>query len=427
MGRQVVAQTPFSLDTSNGNGADTYVRLGQPTTNFGGAGNVVVKDSGGGSTTRKGYIRFDLSSLGGVHTGSEIALTTSVNNQGGGGTTPQMFTVNVFGLNDGNAGESWDEGTINFSNAPANRSGNAIGGGALFLGQVTVPNNATPDTVSFSSPAVDAFLNQDTDGNVSFILTRDGGSGSHNLGFFSKESSSISPAPTLSGDTQPGAVQSITTNDGNGADSYVRLGQPGNNFGGSGGVVIKGGSGSTTRKGYLRFDVSDVPQDQVLGAWLELETNANNEGGGSTDPTSFSVNVYGLDDAAAGNNWDESSITWNTAPGNQSGNSIDSTVTELLGTIEVLEADAPDTVLFSTDELLDFLAEDTDGDVTFILQRSAGGTANLSFASKEDSSANFAPTLNFALAVPEPATIAIWSLLGVALVGFCMRRRLGRA
>ncbi len=425
-----VGQTPFSLETSAGNGADSFVRLGQATTNFGAGGSVVIKDSGGGSTTRKGYLRFDVSSLSGLYSGAELSLETSTNNPGGGNATPpQSFNVEVYGLDDGNPGENWAEGAIVWNNAPANNtSNNELGAGAAFLGSFTVPANAAPDTVTFSSPTLDAFLNQDTDGNATVILTREGGSSSANLAFSSKEGSLT--APTLSGDTQPGSILSVTTADGNGADSFIRQGQADTNFGSEGGVVIKGGNGGTTRKGYLRFDISEVPLEESVGAWLELETSTNNPGGGNaTPPQDFSVNVYGLNDDAMGNDWDEGTLTWNNAPGNDApGNGVDPATTTLLGTIEVLATAAPDEVLFSSDELLQFLEDDTDGLVTLLLQRTTGGSSNLAFATKENSAAGLIPTLNFAVAesqgvIPEPSSIAIWTLLG-AVAG--RRRRAGR-
>jgi len=417
---------PFSIDTSDGNGADSYVRLGQPTTNFGGSGGVTIKDSGGSSTTRKGYLRFDIPTNG-VFSDVQLTLETSNNTSGGGSPPPNSYTVKAYGLDDGDAGENWGEGTITWNNAPANAAANDVAAGAVFLGDFNVPAVTAPDIVTFGSPALGAFINQDTDGNATILLVRDGGGGSNNLSFSSKEGSYT--APTLDGSTDEfGSVLSVTTSDGNGADSYVRQGESTNNFGAATGVVIKGGNGSTTRKGYLRFDISGVNQDQVLGAWLDLETSTNNSGGGDPSPTEFSVNVWGLNDGEPGENWIETgfgSINWDNAPANLSGNGIDTSMADLLGSIEVLDTETPDRVLFATEAFQDFLAEDTDGLVTLILQRSAGGSSNLAFASKENTTAAVIPTLNFAVAgvIPEPTAVLIWSLLATVGITLGGRRR----
>ena len=50
---------PFTTTTGDPGSADSYVQLGS-TTNFGNATDVVIKDNGTGTTTRKGYLRFGL-------------------------------------------------------------------------------------------------------------------------------------------------------------------------------------------------------------------------------------------------------------------------------------------------------------------------------------------------------------------------------
>ena len=192
--------------------ADTYVRLGggQNDDNFGNATVLSVKDSGTGSTTRKGYLRFDLSDVKGPIMDAQLQLEVTLNNNGTADDTPNLYTVNVFALNDG-VNDTWIEGSgetgvsgatppnpIIWDNAPANNTGSngLIGSDVTLLGQFLVPaiNPALdPDPVivsfaNFQSDTPDAFidfLNSNPDGLVTLILTRAGGN--NNLGFASKE------------------------------------------------------------------------------------------------------------------------------------------------------------------------------------------------------------------------------------------------
>jgi len=173
---------------------DSYVRLGQPTTNFGAASGIVIKDSGGGSTTRKGYLQYDLSTIHTPISDAMLALTVSTNNSGGGNPDPANFLVQVFGLNDGLPAEAWDEGTIVWNNAPANASSNNFTSDALFLGQFNVTDQDIEGSrVTFSSDELLEFVLSDTDGLMTLMLRREGGSGSNNLAFASKENELLLP------------------------------------------------------------------------------------------------------------------------------------------------------------------------------------------------------------------------------------------
>lgn len=406
-----------TVTTADGNGADSYVRLGQAGTNFGAASGVVIKDSGTSSTTRLGYLRFDLSGTAGVFDDATLTLDVSTNNTSGG-QPPQAFTVNVYGLADGDSGENWGEGTINWSNAPANNtSNNQVGSGSVLLGSFSVPAVNPPTSVDFNSKALANFLNQDTDGNATIILQREGGPGGANLAFASKENGG-QPAPTLTANEIDGVNIVIGTEDGDGADSYVRLGEPSTNYGGATSVLTKdsGGSG-TTRKGYLRFDLSEVTND-ALEAALILDIAINNAGGGSTTPLEFDVEVFGLLDGDAGEGWDESTIDWDNAPANGANNGILGNA-QSLGVFRV-EDNSAGQVLFTSQALIDFINADTDNRGTLILRRISGtGSNNLGFGSKEND-VLVQPTLSVIMAIPEPATA---SMFGLAIGGLALRRR----
>src|SRR3569833_3860961 len=61
--------------------ADSYVQYGSQTSNFGTAQTIIVKNAGAtGSTTRFGFLKFDLSSISGVVASSTLKLYGSTAN-----------------------------------------------------------------------------------------------------------------------------------------------------------------------------------------------------------------------------------------------------------------------------------------------------------------------------------------------------------
>jgi hypothetical protein len=186
------------------------------------------------------------------------------------------------------------------------------------------------------------------------------------------------------------------------ADAHVHLGQPDNNAGSEARIFVKGtGSGSTTRKGYIRFNVSAVPTS-VNDASLELFLTSNNSPTGT-----YTVEIYGLKDNAAGQDWAEGGITWNNASANiTSGNGIDTAQADLLARFVVPAINPANTVgpdpltvtnadSVGTDALINFINADRDGKITLILRRSAQTGNNLGFGSRE--SGGQGPSLTLSL------------------------------
>lgn len=203
---------------------------------FGVQGGELFAKWGGSDTSgsnRKSYIRFDSSAVTGSVLSATLNLIVSVNNGGGSNPLnpdPQSFTLNVYGLNDGatagggKLGEDWAESSITWDNAPANiasgtgagqlvstGSGTANGGQAVFLGQLDITtSDSVGAVVSFSNAALVNFLNTDTNGVVTIIISAQGWTGgggtssqsSANLGFAPKESTTYA-APSLSVVTVP--------------------------------------------------------------------------------------------------------------------------------------------------------------------------------------------------------------------------------
>ncbi len=130
------------------------------------------------ATTRKGYIRFDVSSLNFTVTTATLSLEAHVIGLNAGTTR----TINVYGLIDG-ANDGWDSASMNWANAPANvtTSGSDFTAAATLLGIFTLvanddntPNTADPGpTFDFSSAVLTSFINADTNGLVTIMLSAD--------------------------------------------------------------------------------------------------------------------------------------------------------------------------------------------------------------------------------------------------------------
>jgi len=171
---------------------------------------------------------------------------------------------------------------------------------------------------------------------------------------------------------------------GNGADTFV--GNDSNkdyqtNFGSGtyrGGMDIRYYTGVRCHIGIFRIDISQV--SNMSGATLELFLS--DSGGART------WSVYGLNDGAVDENWDESTITYdnfsgflNTSPV-ENGNYVLGDMT-MLGTVAVPGTDNTAVSSNTTDLNLDsFLSADTDGLVTFAII-SAGDSAQAYVMTKE--------------------------------------------
>lgn len=215
-------------------------------------------------------------------------------------------------------------------------------------------------------------------------------------------------------------VAELTTADGDGADVYVEWGLGDDtNFNGSANnpnlelKVQKHTTADATRKTYLRFDMTTATT-QIDQVDLVLEVRIEN---------AVRISVYGLNDGASGDGapgsggWDETTLTWNNAPANNtaSADGVTSAAT-LLDTFDMIDtADHPSGpyALSSYDHaaLLNFINSDTNDLVTFILtgSDSIGGDGGLAanFWSKEHtpsggSAGDLAPLLLFNGPPPQP-------------------------
>ena len=187
----VEADTRTRITTADGNGADTFVHWYSSTSapadcNMGGKTTMEIKsagEEGGDQLYRKSYLRFDLGDID-VSKLSDVALELTT------ATASLGQTFKVYGLNDGHAGENWEEGTsdgflnvvtdtdpsndnwITWNNAPGNAAGSdADPEETTFLG--TFGGDLNGRKVGISGTDLVDFLKADTDGLVTLIISRE--------------------------------------------------------------------------------------------------------------------------------------------------------------------------------------------------------------------------------------------------------------
>ena len=187
----VQPSTQTRITTADGNGADTFVHWYSSTPdpancNMGGKPTMETKSAGlegGNQLYRKSYVRFDLSEIDAADLAdAALELTVAVTSEG--------QTFNVYGLNDGNVGENWEEGTVDafynvltdsdpsndnwitWNNAPGNGDLNSVDPNeTTFLG--TFEGDLNGRKVGISGSELLSFLQADTDGLVTLIITRE--------------------------------------------------------------------------------------------------------------------------------------------------------------------------------------------------------------------------------------------------------------
>ena len=198
--------------------ADATIRGGSSAgANFGGDTELQSKSTTNANFQRDSYVKFDLTGAG-FSDYADAELTLTVDGSLGNSVAGTVWTFNVFGLADG-AGALWDEGAIPWNTAPgaeppangpllAEMFGNAplasftITGAGISGDQIVLDAATHPDLL--------AFLNADTNGLATFIISRieteqqaGGGSNSIVHQFFAKENGAGGPTLKLTGTIVP--------------------------------------------------------------------------------------------------------------------------------------------------------------------------------------------------------------------------------
>lgn len=185
-------------------------------------------------------------------------------------------------------------------------------------------------------------------------------------------------------------------------DAFIRgTTQADNNFGSAATLTVNPNSpiNSSTRKVYIQFDLSSLNVSQITDATLDLVTTGDTQG-------ALTMALWSLNDLNAGENWDQSTITWNNAPENDTSDAVNllGGATQL-GSFAYPANSSGDTVSISLAGVLSTLQADTNDVVTFILAGdSVGGNTFHAFQSLE-AGAGTGPVLNVTL-IPEPSTYA---------------------
>ena len=118
----VSSQSSVSIGTT----ADTYVQQGTPTTNYGNATAMLVKNISGGTTTRYTFLKFDLSSI----TGPVSAASLTLSGISGNSTAD---TVAAYAVAD----TTWTETGLTYGNMPA--IGSALSSTVSMSGATLMP------------------------------------------------------------------------------------------------------------------------------------------------------------------------------------------------------------------------------------------------------------------------------------------------
>lgn len=376
-----------AITTARGNGADSYVDGGSPSSNYGAGASFTAK----GSANRKSYFRFDISGVPKPLKFASLEMTL---------TGARDRTPSFYGLNDGSAaggghlGEDWGEAAITWNNAPGHTNiyavvegtGTANGGECRFLQSVEYFSDMSATggvgRVVLSGETLLDFLNDDTDGLVTFIVTNPG---TVDITWKSKENADGQPPRLLLGDATSSPRQLAAV-----ADAYVVAGSPSANYGTGEHVVVRANSGIL--KGYARFDLTGVRRP-ILAASLSVEQSGTAQW--------ERLATYGLNNGATagagklGEVWSDAEITAENAPANAIGDlgfvtgsaTADGGEAQLVWiTRSNLYGVPGQPFLVTADQpLLDFLNADTNDTVTVMMNAfGTTGTRAIQFAAREN-------------------------------------------
>ena len=222
-------------------------------------------------------------------------------------------------------------------------------------------------------------------------------------------------------------------------DSYIQNSYPAEpdagdtNYGASDIIVVKSWgdpSYAVQRKGYIKFDLSGITA-QVATAQIDVQNSYDSPG------LVQSIECYVLNDGHAGEGWDEMTLTWNNAPGNDLDHATDfePAETSYLGVMpDPQPVRIGNKLTFSSQELINKINNDTDDNLSILMHVTYPGPTGPLLASKEDAGGGSpgngdwtvgfqGATLTYTL-VPEPGTLCLLGFgLLTLMVGYIRRSR----
>jgi hypothetical protein len=184
------------------------------------------------------------------------------------------------------------------------------------------------------------------------------------------------------------------------------------------------GGGTTNRKSWIAFDLSNPLLDLSSSATLSLTVGAETARGRTVSNPNLTISVFALNagftpgTGELGFDWSEGSISFSNAPGNNGGpNGADPADTTLIGSFFMPYGDPAGTVYqVNLPDPGNYVQ--ADGSLTLILASASESDSNANLASSENETYN-GPTLSLAT-IPEPSMV-LSSLLGC--VALLLRRR----
>jgi len=183
--------------------ADSFIKDGAATTNFGTQSTLEVRSSGA-SNLRKAYVRFD----GTAVTNAATDATLNVNFAAGVGGAR---TYQLYGITDGTTGESFGETSITWNNAVGNNTDGTFTANAVLLATVSLATGATSAT--FESAGLTSFINADTNNVFTFVIYKASNTGLDTL--ISREAATGKPLLEVTYGTGPmlrtGGTTTIST------------------------------------------------------------------------------------------------------------------------------------------------------------------------------------------------------------------------
>jgi ferric-dicitrate binding protein FerR (iron transport regulator) len=172
-------------------------------------------------------------------------------------------------------------------------------------------------------------------------------------------------------------VVTLTTATGRGRDAYIQPDRT-TNHQSDVHILVKSASEKTgqviwRRKGYMAFDLSELPAGEIRDAQLTLTIAPTGMGFAAECPDATFA-IYGLTDRTLGG-WTESGLTWDNAPGNdRKGNGLNPAKVVRLGEFVIAQGLNVGTRGVSGPAVADFLKRNRNGTATFIVLRETLGS-----------------------------------------------------